>query len=432
MQQSFYLKSYAWEGNPQQLLLYSTKKTSSILIDTKVFHQLQMDNLNLSYKKILERLGMVVQGRDQERENILSFFENFNANNRCLNIIAVLNLDCNFACTYCFEEGIKGNLYMSKQTARGMLDFIKGRWSDNNEMLLIDFYGGEPLLSLDLIQYVSHEARNFAETRGAAYYYTLVTNGSLFTRKTAEKLVSTGLKSVKITLDGPPEIHNTSRPFRSGAGTFDTIISNIKDTCDLVKIGIGGNFNKDNYKRFALLLDYLEAEGITPDRIAHVKFDPIAAQKKNEYNPVEFTQGCASINETWLIEAETFLREEILKRGYKTSKPAPMMCMVEISNSLVINYDGTIYKCPAFIGNEKYSVGNIYEGVCNYQQTLKLGNFNNSECEECVYLPLCFGGCRYMSYVRDGNINSLDCRKFYFDHALERLLKQDIRYNSRR
>jgi len=432
MQQSFYLKSYAWEGNPQQLLLYSTKKTSSILIDTKVFHQLQMDNLNLSYKKILERLGMVVQGRDQERENILSFFENFNANNRCLNIIAVLNLDCNFACTYCFEEGIKGNLYMSKQTARGMLDFIKGRWSDNNEMLLIDFYGGEPLLSLDLIQYVSHEARNFAETRGAAYYYTLVTNGSLFTRKTAEKLVSTGLKSVKITLDGPPEIHNTSRPFRSGAGTFDTIIRNIKDTCDLVKIGIGGNFNKDNYKRFALLLDYLEAEGITPDRIAHVKFDPIAAQKKNEYNPVEFTQGCASINETWLIEAETFLREEILKRGYKTSKPAPMMCMVEISNSLVINYDGTIYKCPAFIGNEKYSVGNIYEGVCNYQQTLKLGNFNNSECEECVYLPLCFGGCRYMSYVRDGNINSLDCRKFYFDHALERLLKQDIRYNSRR
>ena len=428
VQPSYYLKAYPWPDNPDQLLLFSTKKASAILLDRETFQAMQKGTLSSPDEARLEKLQMLAPDRDAEKQAMLSRLDELNPKNRGLNIIAVLNLDCNFACTYCFEEGLKGNLYMSEATADRLPAFIKDKFRENQDRLVIDFYGGEPLLSFDLIQSISQAAKSFAESRNAVYSFTLVTNGSLFTRKAARALVSLGLKSVKITLDGPAEIHNKYRPFKSGAGSFDAIIKNIKDTCDLVKIGIGGNFTEHNYERFALLLDYMEAEGLTPDKVSLVKFDAVVSRPKNDTSPIEFTGGCCSINEPWLLKAEAFLREEILKRGYKTSKPTPMACMIETTDSYVVNYDGVIYKCPGFIGKKEFAAGDLESGVSDYSEALKLGIYKNQDCAECVYLPLCFGGCRYMAYVRDGNIDKLDCKKEYFDAALETLLKQDIRY----
>ena len=427
-QPSYYLKTYPGPDKPGQLLLFSTKKASTVFLDEETYRSMEKGTLSASTEAKLAALGMVVADRDAEKQAMLSRLDDLNPQNRGLNIIAVLNLDCNFACPYCFEEGLKGDLYLSEATADRLLAFIKDQFRANQDTLLIDFYGGEPLLSIDMIQYVSQAAGSFAASRRAAYFFTLVTNGSLFTRKVASRLVPLGLKSVKITLDGPAAIHDTQRPFKSGAGSFETIIKNIKATCDLVKVGIGGNFTEHNYERFVLLLDQLEAAGLTPDKISSVKFDAIVNRPQNGQSPIEYTSGCVSIKEPWLLKAETFLREEILKRGYHTPKPTPLVCMIETTDAYMVNYDGYIYKCPGFIGNKAFAVGDLETGVRDYSALLKLGMYKNPECAECVYLPLCFGGCRYMTYVRDGNIDKLDCKKEYFDASLETLLKQDIRY----
>ena len=105
-----------------------------------------------------------------------------------------------------------------------------------------------------------------------------------------------------------------------------------------------------------------------------------------------------------------------------------MACMIETTDSYVVNYDGVIYKCPGFIGKKEFEAGGLESGVGDYSEAYRLGIYKNQDCAECVYLPLCFGGCRYMAYVRDGNIDKLDCKKEYFDAALETLLKQDIKY----
>jgi uncharacterized protein len=428
MQPSSYLKKYPGLDGPDQLLLFSTKKASLAFLQKETLQAMQEGALSSSDKAKLEKLQILTPDAEAERKAVLRFPDELNLLNSGLNIIAVLNLDCNFACPYCFEEGLKGNFYMSEKTAESLLAFIKDRWKTNKDTLIIDFYGGEPLLSVDLIESISRKAKSLAESMGAVYNFTLVTNGSLFTEKIAGKLVPLGLKSVKITLDGPAEIHDRCRPFKSGRGSFDTIIRNIKAACNLVKVGISGNFTRDNYKRFVLLLDYMEAEGLTPDKIFQVKFDAVVNRPKNEALPAEYTTGCVSISEPWLLEAEALLREEILKRGYNTSRPVPMVCMIETADSYAVNYDGAIYKCPAFIGKKDFAVGNLETGVGDYSKTLRLGIYKNPECETCVYLPLCFGGCRYMAYVRDGNIDKIDCKKEYFDASLETLLKQDIKY----
>ncbi|MDH5768646.1 MAG: SPASM domain-containing protein, partial [Nitrospirota bacterium] len=223
------------------------------------------------------------------------------------------------------------------------------------------------------------------------------------------------------------ENHDYYRPFKSGSGTFDIIIRNLKETCEIIKIQIGGNFNPENYRGIPYLLDYLIEQGITPEKISLVKFAPIS-KTGEKFAPPEFTGGCASINEPWLIEASIFLREEILKRGFNTPRITPSFCMIESPDDIVVNYDGTLYKCPGFIGWKGFEVGDLRTGIRYYHESHNLDLWKKDECLDCEYLPLCFGGCRYMKLLRDGNIDDVDCRKPFLDATLETFIKQDITY----
>ncbi|MBU1052688.1 MAG: geopeptide radical SAM maturase [Proteobacteria bacterium] len=428
MKFSRYLKVYPYEESPSQLLLFSTRKMSKIILNKETYQAIENNvELSPSDEALLSKLGMIVHDKEEEKQAVFRLFDNLNTKNNGVHVIAVLNLDCNFACTYCYEGGMKGKLYMSDETADHLVDFIKKKFPRHKKSLLIDFFGGEPLLSIGLIKRISKALRSFTESRGASYSFTLVTNGSLFTKKTAEELVALGLEGVKITLDGPAETHNQSRPFKSGAKSFATLIKNIKETCDLVKIGIGGNFTKDNYDKFPLLLDYMAREGLTPDKIASVKFDPVMKQPEGNFSLPEYGSGCTSVNEPWLMGVVAYLREEILKRGYNTQKIMPMTCMVESTNSYVVNFDGVVCKCPGFIGKKGYEVGDLLTGTKDCA-SYKPGIWKNEDCAGCEYLPLCYGGCRYMTFLRNGTIDTVDCQKAYLDASLEALVKQDIKY----
>ena len=427
MRLSHYLKIYPWEEDPGKRLLFSTKNASKILFSEETFRSIENGTLSGSDETMLSKLGMLVEDREEEKRDMLGFFDRMNERNAVLNLMVVLNLDCNFACVYCYEGNMKGKHYMSRETADALVRFIKENFSEQKKSLLIDFYGGEPLLSTGLIKSISKPLKAFTESRGGTYFFTLVTNGSLFNRKTAESLVPLGLNSVQITLDGPEENHNLYRPFKSGAGSFDLIIRNIQESMDLVKINIGGNYEKENYEKFVHLLNDLRMAGLTPDKISSVKFSPVMKQPDFETGPVYYKGGCLSINEPWLMEAESFLRGEILRRGYKTQKARPITCMVEIRDSCVVNFDGVLYKCPGFIGKKGFEAGNLQTGRGDYGKTYALDLWKNETCLDCSYLPLCFGGCRFMSFIRDGRIGKPDCKKDYFDASLETLIKQDIK-----
>jgi uncharacterized protein len=429
MHPSRYLKTFPFEEKPGHLLVFSTKKSSKILLKKETFQAIIDGTLSPADEALLLKLGMIVPDPDKEKEDVLGCIDALNKKNTALNITAVLNLDCNFGCIYCYEGDLKGDLYMSDETAESLVDFVKAKFTPDKETLLVDFYGGEPLLSIGLIRSISRKLKSFAEKRGAAFSFSLTTNGSLFTRKTAEELVELGLEAVSITLDGPAEIHDRFRPFQSGAGSFDIIIKNIKETCDLVRVGLGGNFGPDTWEKFPLLFDDLEKNGLTPDTIAGVKFDPIMKNPEGDLSNVSYKRGCISSTEPWVPGAFAMLREEILKRGYATPPMMPIRCKIEDRDSYVVNYNGVIYKCPAFMGKEGFAVGDLQTGVTDYSETYKLNIWKNQECAECAYLPLCFGGCRYVTYLKDGNIETPDCQKSYLDASLETLIKQDIKYN---
>jgi uncharacterized protein len=317
---------------------------------------------------------------------------------------------------------------MTGKTAEQLLQFIKARFTDQKDTLVVDFYGGEPLLSLPLIEQISRSLNTFAESRNATYFSTMVTNGSLLKRSSVERLAGLGLRSAKITLDGPAHIHDQYRPFRSGAGSFDVILKNIEECCDLIKISIGGNYNRETYPEFVSLLDLLKTRGLSPDRLGIVKFDPIVDTGEADQAMPEHRGGCISINDPWILDAENLLREEILKRGFKTPKIGPLLCAIEHRDQFVVNWNGDLYKCPGFLGHEQFVVGNIQTEVEDYSETYNLDIWKGEPCLSCEYLPMCFGGCRYWTFIRNGKIDEIDCKKPYLDAQLETLVKQDIKY----
>ncbi len=100
--------------------------------------------------------------------------------------------------------------------------------------------------------------------------------------------------------------------------------------------------------------------------------------------------------------------------------------MVEFDSDIVVAYDGSLYKCPAFMGDEELKVGTLSEGINDYRESHGLDLWKNEECLECAYLPLCFGGCRFLRKVKSGRIDGVDCRKAMLDASLATIVRQDL------
>lgn len=429
MMLSRYCKIYPDRKDPDSVVLLSTRQASIATVPRALLEDIKNNTLNEDDRTTLADLGLLAESHEDETLEMAGLWDELNSMNYVFKSYVAMNLDCNLACKYCFEGLRKGKFYMSRETADAFVGFVEKKVSANktlNEIHIV-YYGGEPLLSTELILHMSGGLKALAKSLGIEYSASIITNGTLLTQKTAEKLRTVGIMDASVTLDGPKKIHDSYRPLKSGRGSFDRIVRNLKEVCDMLDVQIGGNYTQDNYRQFPLLLDYLIKEGLGPDRIADARFDFVTNESEG-YGPPDFHDGTFSINDPWLFDAVLYLRGEISKRGYKRVNLAPWSCMMELRDRMVVNYNGDIYKCPSLIGREEFKVGNILSGVKDYSKSHNLNNWKNEKCLDCVYLPLCFGGCRYMKLVRDGNMEGVDCKKPYLDAVLEKLVLQDIKY----
>ncbi len=407
------------------LFLNSRKGSSKVILGEKDYESIKNGDFSGIDTEVLYEQGILVESREKEKQEMLGFMDEFNQN-EYYKAIVVMNLECNLDCIYCFEDAIKTNQQMTAETADALIDYLEKRLTPDKRFLEIAFYGGEPLKSMDRIKDISKKIKE--RFKGTDYSFRFVTNGTLLTKRIVEELLPLGFKGAKITLDGPRETHDKYRPFKGGGASFDRIIGNIRDVCEICEISISGNYNQENLKSFPLLLDYLMNEGLTPEKIKGVKFSPIMEVPGLKFHQ-EFN-GCLSFNEPWLFESGISLREEILKRGYHTAKTGFAVCMIDVTDYDVINFNGDIYKCPSFLGAEEFIIGNIWKGITDYTETYQLDIWKDPECLDCSYMGLCLGGCRYMSWLREGRMDVLDCWKELFDNTLEAMTLQDVKYMS--
>ncbi|MBJ6723982.1 geopeptide radical SAM maturase [Geomesophilobacter sediminis] len=427
MRFSQYLKRFPLPGKPGESLLFSTLRASMAVVSDAMHEAVESGTAEKSELETLQRLGMLVPDLHAEREAMRGVLERSSAALGIYRAVVILNLDCNLACDYCYEEGFRHRQYINDESVSLLIEFL-GERLDRGLKVSVSYYGGEALLSLDRIKEISLALQERAAKGTGSYEFSMVTNGTLLNRQTVEELLPLGFVGAKVSLDGPPQIHDRQRPFTSGAGSFDAIMQNLKEVAPLVAINLGGNYRRDNYREFPRLLDMLLENGIGPDHLAHVQFGPVTQKA----GMAEYGSDCSTSDEPWVNEAGLYLREEIMRRGFRTGRVKVSACMVEMEHNIVVNWDGALYKCPAFMGWNGYSVGSLREGIGDFAASHGLRGWQNEKCLSCAYLPICFGGCRFLNLLNGKEMNELECRESNLDQTLEELVLQEYRHKTMR
>ncbi len=230
-------------------LIYNTISSGILFLDSEKAEEYEyLKNLDFinqddsDLKRELRKGHMIIDDYLDEIELIKYVSNSARYDKDYLGLTIATTQACNFVCPYCYEKGIEFK-NMSDETANNIVDFIKNNIK-NDSYLDITWYGGEPLLGIGVIEKISEEILKYINID--KYNASIVTNGYLLTREYAEKLNKYKVRTAQITLDGPPKIHDARRKLASGEGTFNKIIENIKNTCDLIDITIRVNIDKTN------------------------------------------------------------------------------------------------------------------------------------------------------------------------------------------
>lgn len=113
---------------------------------------------------------------------------------------------------------------MSRETAFKAVDFLMDHSMDRKAIHL-GFYGGEPLLEIDLIREIINYIEK--EYEGKEVTFGITTNATLLSDEITDYLVEKKF-DILVSLDGPKEYQNEQRCFVSGEGSFDIVFENLR------------------------------------------------------------------------------------------------------------------------------------------------------------------------------------------------------------
>lgn len=162
---------------------------------------------------------------------------------RIQNITIIVTQDCQLRCSYCYQHAKNCYNAMDKKTAREIVDLLFKLDAEDNpyinknsaEAIILDFIGGEPLLEIDLIDYLVRYFRKKAvelNHRWALnYMLSFSTNGIYFNNPNVQKFIKKNKPrlSMGITIDGNKELHDACRRFPDGSPSYDIVAKSIKN-----------------------------------------------------------------------------------------------------------------------------------------------------------------------------------------------------------
>lgn len=259
--------NYSTYNEDGDLLLYNSMSGVKSLLKVKeefrdVVKQVLDGNEKISslpegLKDRLFNAGILVPEYEDEECKLRSLYLNCVAN-PSLSLTILPTEQCNFRCKYCYEEFSDRNMKPEVQDA--VVDWV-ARNITRYQNLHVSWFGGEPLLELDIILHLSERLKHICRQHRKSYTASMTTNGYLLNMECFRKLMSENVLYYQITLDGLEDVHNAQRPLKGGGGSFREIIKNLEAIRDqvqsnLFRISLRTNFSYNlinrisEYKKF--------------------------------------------------------------------------------------------------------------------------------------------------------------------------------------
>lgn len=362
------------------------------------------NNLVCLQKEVLEtgiEEGFIVPSDLDEKKLIELNYLKAQFNDEYLGIVISPTMQCNFACPYCFEPRIKDK--MSSKTQDDLISFIELHMKKGIKHLDVTWYGGEPLIYKDIINNLTKKIKKLTVGYNVKYSAYIITNGYLISDDDKLFFNKNDIRGAQITIDGPPEVHDTRRILKSGGPTFNKLIENIKRLLLFgVDVSIRVNVDKTNERYLEQLLQILNQEKLNECRLAlgHVQ----------SYTPIcqSISPNCVTKKKFRLLEYEF---SQLLKKYNFNDpltkvmlEPKNIYCGAVMKNYYVVDTDGYLYKCWNDISIHEKAVGKLGETQTeqmklNEAKYLTWNPCHIHKCEKCKELPLCMGGCPFMAEI---------------------------------
>ena len=409
-------------------LMMNTLHGQVIVIPDNVLRDIErrdpawMDKVPKKMKKIISE-KFLVDNQEEDSEKLLETMNRKKNRKDIFSATILTTTRCNLECVYCYQGGVfDSSCDMNSETTGKVVQWITNKVSNlKPKTLMIHLYGGEPLLNYKAIKETVPPLREYCQHNGIGFSLFMTTNGSLLTPSRAKELKAYGLSIAQISLDGPPEVHDVRRPFKSSRkGTFQLILKNIREIVDFVQVDVRVNLDYHNYESIPKLMDILVSEGLNkhPNFIFNIEIVSPIPNPNSHSTKYTFQSDEEMTKIVWLWE-------EQMKRGFpvRGHMPTEGACENMVKNCLTIDPVGNIYKCPGFVGQKEFMIGHIDSNQFydKFQKLSELRPWKN--CLDCRYAPLCQGGCRLCAYSKNGKYDSIYCKRKFFDSCFPVFLK---------
>lgn len=335
-------------------------------------------------------------------------FHNFNVSSGCNDITFSVTEECNLRCKYCYLAHKNSDKKMSFKTAKKAVDYILNERKIYNENSVVwNFIGGEPLLEIDLIDKISDYIKEQMYLKNHPwfdnYMFSIGTNGLLYSSEKVQKYIKKNKShlSITISVDGNKAKHDMQRVYPNGKGSYDDVMKNVP----LWLSQFPGAMTKATFSHGDL--PYLK------DSIIHLWNIGIKKVPANVVFEDVWEEGDSDIFEQqlkeladYVIEKNIFLDPEYTVQFFNPNLGLPIN---EIDKKhkycgsgkmLAVSCDGEFFPCIRFtnfsMSKKKFgwNTGNINDGV--HQDKLKPFEFatieklNTGNCKNCEVAS----GCR--------------------------------------
>jgi len=324
---------------------------------------------------------------------------------------------CNLNCEYCFASQGKYHgerAVMSFEVGKRALDFLIEN-SGSRRNLEVDFFGGEPLMNFDVVKQLVAYARSIEKQHNKNFRFTLTTNGMLIDDDVID-FANKECSNVVLSLDGRKEIHDRYRVDYAGNGSWEKIVPKFQKLVearggkDYYMRGTFTHANPDFLKDIQVMLDL----GFT-----ELSMEPVVCAPGD---PSELTE------EDKVIVMDQYEKlAELMRKRDKEGKPFTFYhYMIDLTGGpciykrisgcgsgteyMAVTPWGDLYPCHQFVGEEKFKLGDIWNGVNNTEIQSEFASCNvyaRPECHDCWAKLYCSGGCAANAYHSTGSIRGV-------------------------
>jgi len=324
---------------------------------------------------------------------------------------------CNLNCEYCFASQGKyqgERAVMSYEVGKRALDFLVEN-SGTRKNLEVDFFGGEPLMNFGVVKDLVKYARSIEKEKNKNFRFTLTTNGVLIDDDVIE-FANKEMSNVVLSLDGRKEVHDKYRIDYAGNGSYDKIVPKFQK---LVKAREGKNYymrgtfthnNPDFLEDIKVMLD-LGFNELSMEPVVCAKGDKNELTKEDIKIVMRQYEQLASL----MLEKDkegkpfTFYHYMIDLTGGPCIYKRISGCGSGTEYMAVTPW-GDLYPCHQFVGDEKFKLGDIYNGVTNTEiqnEFAKNNVYAKKECKDCWARLYCSGGCAANAYHAVGRVDGI-------------------------